>query len=292
MFVGLPPGGISTGPPPERPRHGWVEAGLVLAIIGMLAGIFVILTGPSSNASAIVADAATSAIGDQTAHIQLTETVSVAGRSLTVSGSGAIDFTSGDLQADLTGSGFGESMDIMLVDVGDNYYVNIPQAAQYDGGKPWLSIDGASLGQSAANGVPGGGDNPAAVLQTLAQDGNDVTSIGTSTVDGQQVQGYAVTITSDAINKALDSASVPDWLRQAAQQVKVLSGSVTVYLSSAGDDLVRIGQAFSASAEGQTVNETLSIDFSDYGASVSISPPPADQVESYQDFAQAVAAAG
>lgn len=295
MFFGTgagpsPPPPVYGGPTPSpgrRPNR-LVELGLSLAMVAGVAGIALIALGPGTDAGAVVTTAVTSAIGDQTATIHLAETVTADGQSVSINGSGSVDFTSAAMEAKVTGVEQGQPLDIEFVYLANSIYINIPQVTQVDGGKPWLSLDLSALGTSAANGVPGAGDNPTALLQTLAQQGNDVTSLGSATVDGQPVQGYSVTITPAAINNALNDSSLPDWLKAAAQQVKVQSGTVKVYVDDAGD-LVQVTEGFSITAQGQTVNETTALDFSDYGTSVSITPPPADQVESFQDFLQSVA---
>jgi len=277
-----------TASPKRRRRRVFILA-LAVAVIALVVGLVVVSApGSDSKADAAIIRAVNSAIGDKTANIALTESVS-AGTSGTFSlnGTGSIDFTSDELQGAMNGTIEGQELNIQVIYLGGTDYESLPQIAQLAPGKNWISLDLSSLvrgaGQSATTGL---GGNPLAELQALAQQGNTVTDLGPSSVDGQSVEGYSVTYNLGLVQNEMRSANLPDWMRQAISQVNVSGGSERVYLNGAGE-LVRLSLLLSENAKtAGVININDSVDFSDYGVPVSISPPPPDQVLTIQQFLQ------
>ncbi len=157
-----------------------------------------------------------------------------------------------------------------------------------------MSLDLSSLQSAGAQSSStfSAGDNPTAMLRLLAQQGNTVVPLGSSTVDGTSVQGYAVTLDPAAIKAELANAKLPSWMTAALSQVDIERTSMKVYVDASGL-LRRVGFDITESASSAKVDVDESLDFSDYGAPVSVSAPPADQVASFEQFIQqAQAAAG
>ena len=125
-----------------------------------------------------------------------------------------------------------------------------------------------------------------ATLQALAQQGNSVSDLGPSVVDGQSVQGYAVTLDPAVVKRELNQADLPAWLRALASKVTLGRAAQNVYLD-AGGNLVRLSSDITERAgSAGPIKVQESLDFSDYGAPVSISTPPADQVIPFSQFLQ------
>ncbi len=184
---------------------------------------------------------------------------------------------------------------MQAVYVAGSVYEQIPGIDQLIPGKSWISLDLSSL-QSAVGSQGtsafGTGDNPTALLRLLAQQGNNVVALGPSTVDGTSVQGYEVTLDPAAHQGgvgARQAALVDDRRTERgrhpddhAQGVRRRLGPLAT-LQLGMDETV-------ASAGKVAVDESL--DFSRYGAPVSVSAPPADQVASFEQFLQEAQAAG
>jgi hypothetical protein len=279
-------GADQAGPPRSKRR---VVVGVALVgVAALVAGILVSVLGSGPNADAVVINAVTSAIGDKTAHVDVTSSSQVDGQRVTFTGTGAIDFTQNALQMTLTGNAAGQALTIQAIYVGETVYESVPEIAQVVPGKSWLSIDLSSLtqatGQSATASELGG--DPIASLKLLTVQGNTVTALGPSTVDGQAVQGYSVTFNPSAVQSELTNANLPAWLKQAVSQVQIGSDLEKLYVDGTGD-LVRFSQSVTEKVGSVgSLTEDESLDFSDFGAAVSITAPPADQVVPFSQFLQ------
>jgi hypothetical protein len=283
-----PPSGFDRlVPRTKRARIGFTAACVVVVLV--IAGVVVGPFGSKSDADAVVINAVTSAFNDKTAHLNLNETVNVAGHSLTIGGTGSIDFSQNAAQITLNGSIEGQSINESVIYLGGVVYVQVPEIATVVPGKSWVSLETSSLGSGQAQGLTQTGGNPAATLRLLALDGNTVSSLGTSTVDGQSVQGYAVTFNQAALQSELAKANLPSWMSSVVSQLTVNNDSTDVYINSAGD-LVRESQSVALSVGKLALSATVAADLSDYGAPVSITAPPADQVIPFSQFLQSVPA--
>jgi hypothetical protein len=260
-----------------------VSVGVVLLLV--VGGV--VMFGGSQSASAEVVNAANSAIGSKTAHMTLNLTVTTRGVSVTGSGSGNIDFANNDGSLQFSIEAAGTQITAKEIFIGGVIYENIPSLASITG-KPWLSVDLSSL-EHASDGNPSGdgvGNNPAAVLRILAQQGNTVVSLGPSTVDGVAVNGYLVKENAAAIMQRVRSAQLPSWMQQVLSQLQVANARLTVYIDGSGMLRSMDMSATESVAGSGSVATNVAMDFSDYGAPLSVSPPPADQVESFQQFLQ------
>ena len=130
------------------------------------------------------------------------------------------------------------------------------------------------------------------MLRLLAEQGNTVVPLGPSTIDGTVVQGYSVTLNAATIEAQLAHANLPSWMSSALSQINIESVTNNVYVDGSG--LLRrysVSLTESAPSKG-TITLDESLDFSDYGAPVSVSAPPAGQVVTFEQFLQAAEAAG
>jgi hypothetical protein len=265
----------------KRPIIATVAAlALCLAVV---VGVLVSTHGSGSNADAAIIKAVTSAIGDKTAQIDMKNSLEIAGITDQAIGKGSVDFTNDSLEATLSELGSGQQQTIQAIYLGGTIYISLPQVSQVAPGKNWISLDLFSL-----ENVPDSQGvlvaNPLAVLHALALQGNRVSSLGSSTIDGKSVEGYGVTFNRSLMQPETDKASLPAWMKQALLQVTVNGASTKVYIDSAGH-LVREMTTASEAINGDgTFATNDSIDFSDFGASASISAPTADQVLPISQF--------
>jgi hypothetical protein len=213
---------------------------------------------------------------------------------VTGTGTGQIDFGQNAIQLAMTVGVGAQAIQMQVVYVAGSVYEDIPGISQVVPGKSWVSIDAASLGAASGQGASsvGTGNNPTAMLRLLAQQGNTVVALGTSSIGGTSVQGYLVTLDAGAIKERLAQAKLPAWMTSALSNVDIKNTTIKVYVDGSG--LLRrfeFGLTESAASTGSVVVDE-SLDFSDYGTSVNVSAPPPDQVVTFPQFLQAAGAAG
>jgi len=173
-------------------------------------------------------------------------------------------------------------------------YEQIPGLAQVVPGKSWLSVDLSSLGASAGQSPStlATGDNPTAMLRILAQQGNTVVPLGSSTLDGTTVQGYSVTLDPTAIKNKIAQDKLPSWMTDALSHVNIGDVDLDVYVDGTGL-LRRFSLSLSETVPtAGAIRVDESLDFSDYGTTVTVSAPPPDQVVSLQQFLAQAQASG
>lgn len=285
--------GPSADASPGRRSKMPLAVALSLAVVVLLVAGSVVVFGGSKSASAQVVDAVNSTLNNGTAHVTVTVSGTADATNLSGAGSGSIDFTNHAMQLHLTMSVLGEQVPLDAVYQGGVVYESVPGLSTVLPGKSWLSIDLSALQQAAAKNPSADGlfSDPAVMLQMLAQQGNQVVALGPSTVDGVAVDGYRVTVTPSAIAQQLKGANLPSWMRQAVSGLKVHTMTLNVFVNHAGM-LRSFETQLSESTSAGSVSFDDSLDFSDYGAPVTVTAPPADQVESYQQFLQAAASQG
>jgi len=254
-------------------------AAVVGAVVGTSGG-----TGPSSQAGAAVVKAVDHALGAQSAAVSISEQGSIGPVTLNFTGTGGINFSNNSYQMSLSGQVDGQSVTIEGIYIGGSVYEGIPQLSQLAPGKSWISLNLSSLAKASQTSETSAlGSNPLATLQTMAQQGNTVTPLGTSTVDGQSVEGYSVTFSQAVLNKELHSATLPSWMRTAVSQTSLTSATEKVFIN--GTTLVQVSTAtdVNTQASGEAkVSESL--DFSDYGTAVVVTPPASSETIPFAQF--------
>ena len=162
---------------------------------------------------------------------------------------------------------------------GDVLYAKVPQLAQFvSGGKPWVKIDLNQMAQRTGFDVRGLVDQVQKVdpaEQTKMFTGSkDARRVGTESVDGVRTTHYAGSVTvEDALNR-LDAQArqkVGKWLPKDRA-----NGKITFDLWTDGDNLPR--KIVSKTNEARGDNSAVTVVYSDYGESVTVNPPPSDQV--------------
>jgi hypothetical protein len=153
------------------------------------------------------------------------------------SGSGTIDFAKNAMQLNISTTADGHQNRADVLYLGQTIYENIPGISQLEPGKSWISIDLSQSRQSAGQNVVGSigdGENPAAMLRLLSEQGNTVTALGSSRVDGVAVQGYSVSINESALRSDLKSSDIPAWMRQAVSAVDLGTTNYTLCTDNHG----------------------------------------------------------
>ncbi len=276
----------------RRPRRRVVAGMAALVVVAAVAGVFVVVSGGKSAEAAVI-DSVNSTLADRTAHVSMDMTVHSPSSTVTESGTGGIDFSQNALQLQFTVDEAGQKVPLTALYIGGSVYESIAGLDQLVPGKSWISLDLGSLATSTqSSSALGTGNNPTATLRLLAEQGNTVVPLGPSSIDGTAVQGYSVTLNVARIESQLAHANLPSWISSALSQVNIESVTNDVYVDGTG--LLRrysVSLTESAPSKG-TLTLDESLDFSDYGAPVTVSAPPAAQVMTFEQFLQAAEAAG
>jgi hypothetical protein len=247
--------------------------------------------GPGSKeAAAEVILGARTTIAKNSVDLTLSGTMSANGQSVPIGGSGFADQATG-LES-LTLNFSNENIPIqetVLSDPGHAYLQidvnNQNQITRYMPGKQWVQMP-AEATQSA--GISATTPNILSQLQVLTQQGNTVVPLGVSTINGETVKGFQVTITTQAMNaeiKRVESqgGAVARELEQSLKVISLQPPVIKLWLNHE-NLLVREEVVISITSGGATASGDMFVNFSNYGATSSITPPAAGSVGSFQDF--------
>lgn len=268
-----------------------VVAGVSLALVASACGSG---TAKSAGGDAakistvrIVSSAADAATSERSAHISGEVGIGIGGKNATVPIEGEVDFADNAVEmrmslAGLTGGQQSGDVEIRMVD--GVMYMNLgsilgSRAGAVLNGKPWVSV---AIGQNAAQ---GGTQNPADILSSLRGAG-EVQLVGHGTVNGVDADHYRADIDLARAMEKLPAAQRD----QARAGLETLGSSfpMDVWIDRQGLP-VRIAVDLTAKL-GMHVSEHL--DFSDWGAPVTVEAPPADQVQPMADAQGAASTLG
>jgi hypothetical protein len=251
-----------------------------------------ILPAGTKTAEATVVGSVQRTLADRTARISMTMKVVSSATSFGGTGSGAVDFThnAGRIEVGIDKGASGMTMTVLYM--GGTIYENVPELSGLLPGKSWVSIDLSSLVDATAGepGIVGSDDNPVAMLKLYAEQGNTVSRLGRSTINGIAVDGYSVTVNPAAVSRSLARAKLPAWIRQMMASVDLQKVTSDLYIDNSGSLRRYSIQMRLTVAAGQTATLNEVVDLSDFGAPVEIAVPPSGQVASFQQFLQAVKA--
>ena len=285
---------LATDNPGRHPRTRFAVVTGVVVVILLVVGAVVVF-GQAESAGAQVTRAVDTTLDRGSAHISMTLAGRSDGTTLTGSGFGSIDFTRNALRLQMTIGADGQpAVPVTAVYLGGIVYESVPGLDTIAPGKQWISMDLSALQQAQSQNPSsdGLGSNPAVMLQMLAQQGNKVVALGPSTVDGVAVNGYSVTVNPSSVAQQLKKAHLPTWMQQAVAGSTQQNVDIKVFVDTAG--LLRSLQMHLTETTGSSgpfsYDETLGL--SDYGTPVTVTAPPAVQVEGFQQFLQVVGTRG
>jgi hypothetical protein len=290
----------------RRRRHNPIRAvgvlGAAIVIVGGAVALVVSLSGSGSPWDGVVpADFVVSAtqttLGQRTADLVFTGTVSAAGQSIPITGSGAADLSNPQqFSATIDIAMSGNKTEEREVVANNQFYMAISSDGQDISnlipGKHWVTIP---LPVSTGNSVGTGTSDPLAQMKMLATKGNIVTALGTKTIDGVTASGYSVTISRqnllNAVQQYLPSSGLDAAAQQQiAQEAQNLPPPTIKVWFDASKLLRRMSFTISQTQSGKTVNVNLAMDFVNYGTPVSIHVPPPGDVATYNQFVSAAQA--
>ena len=158
-------------------------------------------------------------------------------------------------------------------------------AGQLPGGKTWMRIDLAKAGKAAGIDLGqlmgGAGQNPSDWLALLRSNG-EFSEVGHETVDGADTTRYHGTVD-------LEKAAAGDGPAAATIKRLLDLGAPTkypldVWVDGAGY-IRQFEMSYDETLSGNTVSMSMIMSMSDYGTTVDVSAPPADQVFDATDLA-------
>lgn len=279
----------------------WLAAGaaaLVIAVVGTV--LVAVGRGPSADSNGdpatMVHAAAQKTLAQRSAAVSLRGTVSVAGRTLSLTGSGMVDFAAGAMSLDMTTQLGGNSLDQRERFVGGRMYLAMDIAghdiAEYTGGRHWLGMPVMAQPSQLGNG------DPLTELELLAARGNTVTSLGTKTVDGVKVTGYAITPTREAMRQNMQRA-IASMNLSAAERAQFQRMIAAFHLNPPTIDAwfdasgllrtMRMQMSFGGAVSGAG---SVDMTFGHYGTAVHVTAPAPGDVVSYADFLRKMQSAG
>ncbi|HEY2214685.1 MAG TPA: hypothetical protein VGH31_06475 [Acidimicrobiales bacterium] len=273
----------------------------VMSLIAVGAAVLAVGAGTPQSADAAVASAVTSALSDKTADFTLSGSAGISSLTIPITGTGSVDFTQNALQMQigLPVPGSSQSLTEKVVELNKVIYVNVSGISQLLPGKSWISIDPSQFSGSdpTTSGLGLGSalpSSPADVLKLLSQGGNKATDLGPSTVNSQSVEGYSVTLDSAALQKAIAETKLPASISSSLPSLKLGSSLIgggshlgyQVFIAKATGQWSRVTTTIGLSIIGQTISDDTTMDFTNLGAPVDITIPPASEIVPYQQFLQ------
>jgi hypothetical protein len=251
-----------------------------LAAALVIVGLAVALLAPN-HGTAIdpVAQAADTTAAAGTAEFGMSGSVSVAGQSIPLNGSGTIDMRGSavhmKVSTSIPGAGTVEVEEILS---GTTMYMRVPsQISQHlPGGKSWMKLDLQALGK--ATGVDdkqvmqSTQNNPADILKALKTAGGSQV-VGHEDIGGSPTTHYRAAIDlSKAADRIGDKQTV-DALKQIYAQAGVGSVPIDAWIDRAG----RVRRE-SLSISASEFSMQLTMQFTRFGVPVDTTPPADDQV--------------
>jgi hypothetical protein len=216
------------------------------------------------------------------ARMTMDETVRAAGKSESMTGSGVTA---------LKGAGQGANGQFTMVSAGQHVEMRVLGTTLYEklppgatskalsAGKPWISIDTTKIA-SSADGTANQAPDASAQLGYLGH-AQQVTKVGSATVDGVATTHYRMTIAPGALGStsgvhASKAVPVDVWVdgSHRVRQEK-LSMAMTASGASASPNS---GAASGTSNSAQSISITITMHLRDFGTPVHVTAPPEAQV--------------
>jgi hypothetical protein len=191
--------------------------------------------------------------------------------------SGAYDLDNGAMEMDASG-GSGSSIPASeTIVVGGKMYLKVPPGLGATVTKPWMSLEiggSSGLGASMAAGM-----DPQHMLQELQAVTGGLTVLGHETVDGVDTTHYHGTIdpAKIAAKAGKDGAAMAGHVGPVPIDIWIDGQGRVVRQQTSMTGL----NGMSDSGSTSTGDLTLTIDYTDLGGPVSITAPPADQVQTF-----------
>jgi hypothetical protein len=255
---------------------------LVLAGSLLASGCGVATTALSTSLglAALVQHGAEATLSRKTADMTVTGTINVAGHAISMTGTGESDFAAHAMKLDAQMDFGGQQASIHELVVGGHLYMGFSAAGESM--KKMTGYDWWELPIPATGSAGSGLGDPTEMLALAAHDGSKVVSLGTTTVNGLQVEGFAVTPSRAAMIAGAKSRMGSLSAEQRAlveRGLKTMTPpTIKVWFDKTENLVRRMVVKMNLPIGGTNSGGTVQFDFSNYGAPVSITAPPAGDV--------------
>ena len=285
----------------RRTRRVFIASGAALAIIA--AGVGGVVASRHSGAPGsgmapadFVVSSTQSTLAQRTADVTFAGSVSAAGQDIPINGTGQVDFDTNTFSATMSENVASTSIAIRELIASGQFYMGMTidghDMSQITGGAHWVGIslpDQASSSSLGATNV-----DPIDQLKALEQKGATVTSLGTKTIDGTTVSGYSVTPSHQEIENTIQqeiqqnqmSATEAQQLLQGANLIGTFTSDVWID----GSGLVQ-QEDMNVGGGSAGINAKVTMNFLNYGTTVSIATPAPSDVIPYTQFVNDLKAA-
>jgi hypothetical protein len=256
----------------------------ILTIAAVLAALFAVRG--STAPSEALASAMNNSLHLKSAAFTMSVGIAEAGSTATITSEGTTSFVTSDTRQAMQIVSGSQRISEQVVSDGPEIYVHLVGGiiAKIAPGKSWVSVpSGQSAGSSVAQGGVSG--NTDAILKVLSSPGNYVSDLGSSHEDGHDVHLYSVHLTRSQINSDIAKEHLPQFMRQAVALIHIPAVTYTLAINGA-NQLTQLRAALHLQTDGQSVTEHITEGFSHYGAKVTVTAPPANEVIPLQKFLQ------
>lgn len=238
-------------------------------------------TVPQSPSSALLS-AVRSSVSQPSADMAMRVSAALGSKSIQVAGHGTVDLSSNAMQMTMAFEGVpklsGTTVSLILLD--GTAYVSFPQISTVLPGKSWVAAPATS---STTSGVQL--SNASDLLKMLAAKGAVITKSGVGTIGSTPVTQFRVTIPPGVITSQVQGLGIPASDSAAVQQIAQGGITLQVYITSA-NQVRRLSMqiAVPATSSLPAGQESIVVDFTNYGVPVSINAPPASEVATSQQL--------
>lgn len=261
----------------------FVLLGIMTAGTGV-AALFAVLEGGSPSEA--VASALTNSLRFGSAATTTSIVVEESGGTATITSEGTTSFDSATASQVVRIVSGTEHIDEHVISDGSKIYVHLDRGiiARIVAGKSWVSLPS---GQSAASTIAGGSGsgNAAAIIRVLSATGNDVSDLGSSRANGNDVHVYSVHLTRSQINRDIAQEHLSPFMRQEIALVHIPAITYTLAVNDA-NQLTQMKATLHLASDGRQVTEHLTEGYSRYGTKVKVTAPPSSEVVPFQTFLQ------
>jgi hypothetical protein len=249
-----------------------------LALLGLLlAGALTACGGSTGGALSLdpVAKAAAKTIRSNGEKVKMSAEITVGGRSITMTGGGVMNSTAADLTifaAPFASKSLTLRELYVIEKSGPIVYFSSPQfGSELPLGKKWVRLDigKAAKTQFGMSNVSSSND-PSQFLRLLRSRGLDPAKVGEETIDGQPTTKYHVDL--DLEKAAKEAGASEEGVRALREQLTTKTVPIDAWIDKSGY-LRREHVTFKLAGAAMSMTITLS----DFGRSVSIKPPPANE---------------
>ena len=279
---------------PRRRPLVWAAASLL--VVGMAAAGIVVATSGGASAPGsgmapadFVVSSTQNTLAQHTADVVFTGSVSDAGQTIPLNGTGQADFSNNGFTATVTENGPKASVVERELFADGHFYIGVTADGQdlssVTGGAQWIEVPLPSQGSSTSPGL--GSVDPLAQIQTLEKKGATVVPLGTSVIDGDTVSGFSVTPSAAEVQQNLQQEFATGQFSAAQEQLlqnesKSLGSFTADVWFDASGLLRREAVTISGGTSGATGKVNMT--FQNFGTPVSIEAPAPGSTIPFSQF--------